>query len=67
MKILFWKKQQDKRRRADQLEREAIQTHKNNMSNIVKTKHKVDTLNKVLEQNHIVFQLAHVIGEGHHR
>lgn len=68
MKLLFWKKEQEvKKQRAAQLEREAIKTHQKNMSNIAETKQKVDKLNVVLKQNNIVFQLAHVIGQGQHK
>lgn len=61
MRLLFWRngKQTD---RLDELEREASKTHQKNISKIKGTRQKVDTLNIVLKQNNIVFQLAHVIG-----
>lgn len=59
--ISLFRSKKDKDR-LDQLEAEATKVHQKNISNIAKTRQKVDTLNVVLKQNNIVFQLAHVIG-----
>lgn len=67
MKLLFWNKQEAKKQQAAQLEREAAKIHQKNISKIADTKQKVDKLNVVLKQNNIVFQLAHVIGQGHNK
>ena len=61
MKLLFWRNKKQTAQ-LDQLEREASSVHQKNISNIRKNRAKVDTLNTVLKQNNIVFQLAHVIG-----
>lgn len=62
--IRLWRSKKDKQR-LDALEREASKVHQKNISKIAETRKKVDTLNVVLKQNNIVFQLAHVIG--HHK
>lgn len=61
MKLLFWRNKKQTAQ-LDQLEREASSVHQKNISNIRQNRAKVDTLNTVLKQNNIVFQLAHVIG-----
>jgi len=61
MKLLFWRNKKQSAR-LDQLEREASSVHQENISTIRSNRQKVDTLNTVLKQNNIVFQLAHVIG-----
>lgn len=61
MKLLFWRNKKQSAR-LDELDREAHLTHQKNIAKIKDTKRNVDTLNVVLKQNNIVFQLAHVIG-----
>ena len=68
MRLLpFSKKDKAKKERLAELEREAIKVHQKSITNISDTKQKVDKLNVVLGQNNIVLQLAHVIGQGHHK
>lgn len=61
MRFRLFKNTKDKNR-LDELERQAHLTHQKNIKKIRDTKSNVDTLNVVLKQNNIVFQLAHVIG-----
>ena len=61
MNILFWRNKKQTAK-LDEIEREAVKTHQKNISKLVATREKVDTLNVALRQNNIVFQLAHVIG-----
>ena len=64
MKLLFWKRNHGhhKKEQLDAIEKSAAQTHRKNINNIVKSREKAVTLNKALQQNNIVFQLANVIG-----
>lgn len=64
MKLLFWR---NKKQTAalDELEREALKVHQENITKLKQNRERIDTLNTVLKQNNIVFQLAHVIG--HHK
>lgn len=61
MNLLFWRNKKQNAQ-LDEIEREAHEVHQKNISKIVETKEKVDTLNVVLKQNNIVLQLANVIG-----
>lgn len=61
MKLLFWRNKKQSAE-LDAKEREAAKVHQKNISKIKQTREKVDKLNVVLQQNNIVFQLAHVIG-----
>jgi hypothetical protein len=63
MKFLLWK-HRSKLAELDEIERQAEQVHQENISEISAERQKVDKLNVVLKQNHIVFELAHVIGNG---
>lgn len=63
MKFLLWK-HRTKLEKLDEIERQASQVHQENISEISAERKKVDKLNVVLKQNHIVFELAHVIGNG---
>lgn len=61
MNLTFWRHQKQTAE-LDAIEHEAKLVHRENIKKIVKTRQKVDTLNVALQQNNIVFQLAHVIG-----
>ena len=61
MKVLFWRNRKQTAR-LDEIEREAVKVHQENITNIRKSRVPVDKLNVALKQNNIVFQLASVIG-----
>lgn len=61
MKFLLWK-HRTKLEKLDEIERQASQVHQENISEISAERKKVDKLNVALKENHIVFELAHVIG-----
>ena len=63
MGVLFWKRHTThKSEQLDSIEAEAKKTHKKNISNIVKSRQKAVTLNKVLKQNNITLELAKAAG-----
>lgn len=56
MKLLFWNRKQAAA--LDEAEVKAASVHKKNITKIVETRKKADTLSAVLKQNNITLRLA---------
>lgn len=63
MKLLFWRQDgKSKTTRLDAIEEQAIETHRKNIEEIVKSRETAVKLKTVLKQNNITIELAKAIG-----
>lgn len=63
MKLKFWERNGSRpSKQLDAIERQAAETHKENIKRIVATRKDAVILNRALKQNNITLQLAKAIG-----
>lgn len=63
MRLIFWRKDGTRTsKKLEEAERAAVQAHKENIQNIVKSRREAVKLKTVLKQNNITIELAKAIG-----